>query len=115
MGIRSLAHRVISGILFAPWPLSACSIPFVIWPRLIFDGRSIVVSIAGFIGGWCTALIAALINIAYMVKVAKFMRASLSAAIEIKLTFSAKADLIIVDLTKIHQALMNLCTNAALL
>ncbi len=41
--------------------------PLIISPGLIFDGRSIIISIAGFIGGWVTACIAALMGIIYRV------------------------------------------------
>jgi LytS/YehU family sensor histidine kinase len=39
--------------------------PLIISPGLIFDGRSIIISIAGFVGGWVTALIAAMMGIIY--------------------------------------------------
>ena len=63
----SKPHRVISGFLFGAVAVIGMMNPLVFSPGLIFDGRSIIISIAGFIGGWVTALIAALMSIAYRV------------------------------------------------
>ena len=43
---------------------------------------------------------------------AKLLRASLPATIEIKIEINAHADLVFADSTRIHQVIMNLCTNA---
>jgi len=45
-------------------------------------------------------------------EVAKFIRASLPATIEIKVDLQASSDVIMADATQMHQVLMNLCTNA---
>ncbi len=63
----SVAHRVISGLLFGAVAVVGMMNPFVFSPGLIFDGRSVIISIGGFIGGWATALIASLMAIAYRV------------------------------------------------
>jgi len=53
------------------------------------------------------------IQIQYVVKEAlKLLRASLPTTIEIQQNISTKPGSIMADLTKIHQVLMNLCTNA---
>jgi PAS domain S-box-containing protein len=57
-------HRILSGLLFGTVAVVGMLNPFVFTPGLIFDGRSIIIGIAGFIGGWPTALIAALMGIA---------------------------------------------------
>ncbi|MDD5169510.1 MAG: PAS domain S-box protein, partial [Syntrophales bacterium] len=61
----SKPHRIISGFLFGGVAVIGMMNPLVFSPGLIFDGRSITISIAGFIGGWVTALIAAMMSIAY--------------------------------------------------
>ena len=61
----SRTSQVISGFLFGAVAVIGMMNPLVISPGLIFDGRSIIISIAGFIGGWVTALIAALMGIIY--------------------------------------------------
>jgi PAS domain S-box-containing protein len=63
----SLAHRIISGLLFGSVAVVGMVNPLILSPGLIFDGRSIVVSIGGFTGGWVTALIAALMSAAYRI------------------------------------------------
>lgn len=45
-------------------------------------------------------------------EVAKFMRASLPASVEVRQAVHAASDVIMGDATQIHQVLMNLCTNA---
>ncbi|ABL00744.1 PAS/PAC sensor hybrid histidine kinase [Pelobacter propionicus DSM 2379] len=45
-------------------------------------------------------------------EVAKFMRASLPATIELKLRIETESDIIIADSSQLHQVLVNLCTNA---
>ena len=63
----SKRHRIISGFLFGAVAVVGMMNPLVFAPGLIFDGRSISISIAGFTGGWVTALIAALMSIAYRI------------------------------------------------
>ncbi|OIP91389.1 MAG: hypothetical protein AUK26_06980 [Syntrophaceae bacterium CG2_30_58_14] len=61
----SRTGQAISGFLFGAVAVVGMMNPLIISPGLIFDGRSIIISIAGFIGGWITALIAALMGIIY--------------------------------------------------
>jgi len=61
----SKPHRIFSGFLFGAVAVVGMMNPLVISPGLIFDGRSISISIAGLAGGWITALIAAAMSIAY--------------------------------------------------
>ncbi|MCE5266032.1 MAG: PAS domain S-box protein [Deltaproteobacteria bacterium] len=63
----SRTGRVISGFLFGAVAVIGMMNPLVISPGLIFDGRSIIISIAGFIGGGVTALIAAVMAIVYRI------------------------------------------------
>ena len=63
----SKLHRVVSGFLFGAVAVVGMMNPLVISSGLIFDGRSIIISIAGFTGGWLTALIATVMSIAYRV------------------------------------------------
>ncbi len=64
---QSPARMIVSGLLFGAVAVIGMLNPFVLSKGLIFDGRSIVISIAGFIGGWVTAAIAAVIAIVYRV------------------------------------------------
>ncbi len=57
--------QAISGFLFGAVAVVGMMNPLTISPGLIFDGRSIIISMAGFIGGWVTALIASLMGIIY--------------------------------------------------
>jgi PAS domain S-box-containing protein len=61
----SRTGQAISGFLFGAVAVVGMMNPLIISPGLIFDGRSIIISIAGFVGGWVTALIAALMGIIY--------------------------------------------------
>ncbi|MDP2862804.1 MAG: PAS domain S-box protein, partial [Desulfobacterales bacterium] len=61
----SRTSQAISGFLFGAVAVVGMMNPLTISPGLIFDGRSIIISIAGFLGGWVTALIAALMGIIY--------------------------------------------------
>jgi PAS domain S-box-containing protein len=61
----SRTGQAISGFLFGAVAVVGMMNPLIISPGLIFDGRSIIISFAGFIGGWGTALIAALMGIIY--------------------------------------------------
>ncbi|TSA46724.1 MAG: PAS domain S-box protein [Deltaproteobacteria bacterium] len=62
---RSRSGQVISGFLFGAVAIIGMMNPLIISPGLIIDGRSIIISMAGFIGGWVTALVAALMSIIY--------------------------------------------------
>ncbi len=57
--------RIYSGFLFGGVSLVGMLNPVALAPGLIFDGRSIILSLAGLFGGGMTALIAALISAAY--------------------------------------------------
>lgn len=59
----SRSSQIISGFLFGAVAVVGMMNPLIVSPGLIFDGRSIIISIAGFIGGWVTALIAAVMSI----------------------------------------------------
>jgi PAS domain S-box-containing protein len=63
----SRTGQAISGLLFGAVAVIGMINPLIISPGLIFDGRSIIISIAGFIGGWVTALIAALMSMIYRI------------------------------------------------
>lgn len=61
----SLAYQVVSGLLFGGVALVGMLAPLKLTNGIIFDGRSIVISIAGLFGGPVTAGIAALMAAAY--------------------------------------------------
>lgn len=61
------ASQVISGFLFGAVAIIGMINPLVFAPGLIFDGRSIIISAAGFTGGWISALIAAAMAVIYRV------------------------------------------------
>lgn len=61
----SRTSQVISGFLFGAVAVIGMINPLVFAPGLIFDGRSIIISAAGFTGGWVSALIAALMAVIY--------------------------------------------------
>ena len=63
----SRTGRAISGFLFGMVAVVGMMNPLIISPGLIFDGRSIIISIAGFVGGWGTACIAALMAAIYRI------------------------------------------------
>lgn len=55
----------LSGALFGGIGVVAMMTPFVIGPGLFYDGRSIILSVAGFFGGPVVATVAGLICVAY--------------------------------------------------
>ena len=63
----SLWHRVIAGILFGLVAVIGMMNPLKLQPGVIFDGRSIILSIGGLFGGPITALISALISSTYRI------------------------------------------------
>ncbi len=63
----TLGYQIFSGILFGVVALIGMMIPVTLLPGLIFDGRSIVISVAGFFGGPLTAVVAALVSMPYRV------------------------------------------------
>jgi len=65
---RLSGHRLlplVSGLLFGAVVLVGMKTPVVLQPGLIFDGRSIILAVAGLFGGPLTAGIAATIGAAY--------------------------------------------------
>lgn len=60
-----VAYPLISGLLFGSVSLVGMMTPVVLQPGLIFDGRSIILAVAGFVCGPITALLAAGIAAAY--------------------------------------------------
>ena len=65
----TLAYSVSTGILFGIVCIVGIKSAFVLRPGLIFDGRSIIISIASFLGGPVTAIITVLISGAYRVSI----------------------------------------------
>lgn len=74
VGLQLLAQRihrpgrlypVVAGILFGGVGIISMLSPLHFAPGVFFDGRSIVLSLAGFYGGPLTALVAALMCVAY--------------------------------------------------
>jgi PAS domain S-box-containing protein len=61
----TLASQIFSGFLFGCVALIGMMVPVHLLPGLIFDGRSIVLSVAGLFGGPVTAAIAAIMSAAY--------------------------------------------------
>jgi len=61
------ASQVLCGLLFGAVAVVGMINPLVFAPGLIFDGRSIIISAAGFTGGWISALIAAAMAVFYRV------------------------------------------------
>ena len=61
----TLWHQIISGILFGLVAVACMLNPLTLQPGLIFDGRSIILSIGGLFGGPITATIAAIISSSY--------------------------------------------------
>ncbi|MDP2401692.1 MAG: LytS/YhcK type 5TM receptor domain-containing protein, partial [Actinomycetota bacterium] len=62
---HTLGHRVLSGLLYGLVAIAGMAAPVVVDPGLIFDGRSIVMGIAGLFGGPVVAGIAAVVAGAY--------------------------------------------------
>lgn len=61
----SIFYSIFSGLLFGIVAILGMRMPLVLEPGVIFDGRSIIHSIAGLFGGPYTALAAALISASY--------------------------------------------------
>jgi len=59
--VRSMKYQVLSGILYGLIAVIGMTLPFHLMPGIIFDGRSIVLSIAGFFGGPVSAAVSAVI------------------------------------------------------
>ncbi len=56
--------KVIVGLLFGGFAVVGMLFPVQYSPGLIFDGRTILLGIVGFFGGWIAAVIAAVLTIA---------------------------------------------------
>ena len=67
LGRHSLSYEILSGVMFGGAGLVGIMTPFQLMPGLIFDGRSIILSVAGMFCGPVTALIAALICASYRI------------------------------------------------
>lgn len=63
----SVWHRVIAGILFGLVAVAGMMNPLKLQPGVIFDGRSIILSIGGLFGGPITAVISTLISSVYRI------------------------------------------------
>ncbi len=59
---RSLGYNVLSGLLFGAVGIIGMMSPVTFAPGVILDGRSIIMAVAGFIGGPIVALVAAISN-----------------------------------------------------
>ncbi|MFW5769643.1 MAG: LytS/YhcK type 5TM receptor domain-containing protein, partial [Spirochaetota bacterium] len=59
---RLTLSRVISGILFGGFTIVGMLTPMEFAPGVIYDGRSIILGAAGYMGGWIPASISALIS-----------------------------------------------------
>ena len=60
-----ITGRILAGLLFGGVAVAGMILPFRYGPGVIFDGRSMVVSMAGLFGGPVTAVIATVISGAY--------------------------------------------------
>ncbi len=61
---RQMTHRlktfqVITGVLFGVAAIAVMNIPFHLLPGVIFDGRSVIVGVAGLFGGPLATVVAA--------------------------------------------------------
>jgi PAS domain S-box-containing protein len=63
----TLWHRVIAGILFGFVAVVGMMNPLKLQPGVIFDGRSIILSIGGLLGGPITAIISTIISSIYRI------------------------------------------------
>jgi PAS domain S-box-containing protein len=59
---RSIRYNVLSGLLFGAVGIIGMMSPVTFAPGVILDGRSIIMAVAGFIGGPIVALVAAITN-----------------------------------------------------
>ena len=62
---RPVARQVLLGVLFGSVALLGMLNPVTLVPGIIFDGRTIVLAVAGVLGGWLTAAIAAAAAVLY--------------------------------------------------
>ena len=61
----SWARQILGGLVFGGVAIAGMSYPFHFSDGIIFDGRSVVLSMAGYFGGWATAGIASILTAAY--------------------------------------------------
>lgn len=66
---RSLRHQITTGLLFGAVALVGMMTPVRLMPGLIFDGRSIIMGVAGFVGGPVVALVSGAMASAYRIRV----------------------------------------------
>lgn len=64
---ESLENKIVSGLLFGVVGVIGMMTPLHFMPGIIFDGRSIILSISGFLGGPVVALVAALMGAVYRI------------------------------------------------
>lgn len=67
--IGSASYALFSGLLFGVVAVLGMMMPLILEPGVIFDGRSIIHSIAGLFGGPLTALVAALVSGIYRISI----------------------------------------------
>jgi PAS domain S-box-containing protein len=63
----TITHKLLAGLLFGGISVAGMMNPLRLTHGIIFDGRSIIISIAGFLGGPVTAAITVLISGAYRI------------------------------------------------
>ena len=64
---HQIAKQLFNGILFGAVAVIVMNVPVTVRPGLIFDSRSIIISISGLFGGPITALVSILIASAYRI------------------------------------------------
>ena len=65
IGEKSNYSLIISGVLFGAVAIFGMMMPFTFTPGVIFDGRSIILSLAGLFGGPVTGMVAAILTATY--------------------------------------------------
>lgn len=64
---RTIGRRIVSGMLFGIVAIVGMMTPFTLVPGIFFDGRSIILGIAGLFGGTLVGVIAAAMAAAYRI------------------------------------------------
>jgi hypothetical protein len=64
---ESIAYRILSGLLFGAVAIAGMMAPLDFGSGVIFDGRSIVISVAGLFGGGVPVIIAAAMAASYRI------------------------------------------------
>ncbi|GEM_PF-1356214 len=64
---KTYQHRLLAGLLFGVVTIAGMMNPLKLMPGVIFDGRSIILSVGGLFGGPITAAISAVISGAYRI------------------------------------------------